>query len=51
MASRKLSRNYLRNTLVEPKEGILPKKTKGIQAIQKKAELFISMVEQSMAPL
>ena len=31
---------------IEPKEGILPKETKGIQAIQKKAELFISMVEQ-----
>ena len=31
---------------IEPKEGILPKETKGIQAIQKKAKLFISMVEQ-----
>lgn len=31
---------------IEPAEGILPKETKGIKAIQKKAELFISMVEQ-----
>ena len=31
---------------IEPTEGILPKETKGIKAIQKKAELFISMVEQ-----
>ena len=31
---------------IEPAEGILPKETKGIKAIEKKAELFISMVEQ-----
>ena len=31
---------------IEPAEGILPKETKGLKAIQKKAELFISMVEQ-----
>ena len=31
---------------VEPADGILPKETKGIKAIQKKAELFISMVKQ-----
>ena len=31
---------------IEPKEGILSKETKGIQAIQKKAKLFISIVEQ-----
>jgi len=31
---------------IEPLEGILPKETKGIKAIEKKAELFISMVEQ-----
>ena len=31
---------------IEPAEGILPKETKGIKAIQKKAGLFISMVEQ-----
>ena len=31
---------------MEPTEGILPKETKGIKAIQKKAELFILMVEQ-----
>ena len=31
---------------IEPTEGILPKETKGIKAIQQKAELFISMVEQ-----
>jgi hypothetical protein len=30
---------------VEPKEGLLPKETKGLDAIRKKAELFISMVE------
>lgn len=30
---------------IEPTEGILPKETKGLKAIQKKAELFISMVE------
>jgi hypothetical protein len=31
---------------IEPTEGILPKETKGLKAIQEKAELFISMVEQ-----
>ena len=31
---------------IEPTEGILPKETKGLEAIQKKAELFISTVEQ-----
>src|SRR5450755_1349734 len=31
---------------IEPAEGILRKETKGIKAIQNKAELFISMVEQ-----
>ncbi len=31
---------------IEPAEGLLPKKTKGLKAIQKKAELFISMVEE-----
>lgn len=30
---------------IEPYEGILPKEAKGIEAIRKKAELFISMVE------
>jgi len=30
---------------IEPAEGILPKETKGMDAIKKKAELFISMVE------
>lgn len=30
---------------IEPVEGILPKETKGMDAIRKKAELFISMVE------
>jgi hypothetical protein len=30
---------------IEPVEGILPKETKGIDAIRKKAKLFISMVE------
>ncbi len=30
---------------IEPEEGILPKETKGMDAIKKKAELFISMVE------
>lgn len=30
---------------IEPREGILPKETKGIDAIRKKAELFISMVD------
>ena len=31
---------------IEPAEGFLPKETKGLKAIQQKAELFISMVEQ-----
>ena len=31
---------------IEPTEGLLPKETKGLKAIEKKAELFISMVEQ-----
>jgi len=30
---------------IEPAEGILPKETKGMDAIKKKAALFISMVE------
>ena len=30
---------------LEPHEGILPKETKGMEAIRKKAELFISMDE------
>ena len=30
---------------IEPVEGILPKETKGMPAIKKKAELFISMVD------
>jgi hypothetical protein len=30
---------------IEPREGLLPKETKGMEAIKKKAELFISMVE------
>ncbi|MEP6949901.1 MAG: SnoaL-like domain-containing protein [Ginsengibacter sp.] len=30
---------------IEPREGILPKETRGMDAIKKKAELFISMVE------
>ena len=30
---------------IEPSEGILPKETKGLKGIEKKAELFISMVE------
>ncbi|MEO8712673.1 MAG: SnoaL-like domain-containing protein, partial [Parafilimonas sp.] len=30
---------------IEPVEGILPKETKGMNEIRKKAELFISMVE------
>ena len=38
---------FTKDTLsIEPAEGILPKETKGLKAIQKKAELFISMVEQ-----
>ena len=28
---------------IEPREGMLPKETKGMDAIKKKAELFISM--------
>jgi hypothetical protein len=31
---------------IEPGDGILPKETKGLHAIQFKAELFISMVEE-----
>jgi hypothetical protein len=31
---------------IEPAEGLLPKHTKGLAAIQQKAILFISMVEQ-----
>jgi len=30
---------------LEPHEGLLPKETKGMEAIRKKAELFISMVD------
>jgi hypothetical protein len=30
---------------IEPREGVLPKETKGMDAIRKKAELFVSMVE------
>ena len=30
---------------LEPNEAILPKETKGMEAIRKKAELFISLVE------
>jgi hypothetical protein len=30
---------------IEPTEGILPKETRGLNAIKKKAKLFISMVE------
>jgi hypothetical protein len=30
---------------IEPREGILPKETNGMDAIRKKAELFVSMVE------
>src|SRR5580658_5013029 len=30
---------------IEPAEGILPKETRGLAAIQKKAELFVSMVD------
>lgn len=30
---------------IEPNEGILPKEVRGMDAIRKKAELFISMVE------
>jgi hypothetical protein len=30
---------------IEPREGILPKETKGMDAIRKKAALFVSMVE------
>ena len=32
-------------TSIEPVEGMLPKETKGMDAIKKKAALFISMVE------
>jgi hypothetical protein len=38
---------FTENTLsIEPAEGFLPKETKGLQAIQQKANLFISMVEE-----
>lgn len=30
---------------IEPYEGLLPKETKGMEAIRRKAELFISMVD------
>lgn len=30
---------------IEPREGLLPKETKGMDAIRRKAELFISMVD------
>ena len=30
---------------IEPREGLLPKETKGMDAIRKKAELFVSHVE------
>jgi hypothetical protein len=30
---------------IEPREGLLPKETKGMEAIRKKAELFVSHVE------
>jgi hypothetical protein len=30
---------------IEPREGLLPKETKGMEAIRKKAQLFISMVD------
>jgi len=30
---------------IEPREGFLPKESKGMDAIRKKAELFISMVD------
>ena len=33
-------------TSTEPSEGILPKETKGMAAIRKKADLFISFVDQ-----
>ena len=31
---------------IEPGEGVLPKETKGLKAIQQKADLFISMVDE-----
>lgn len=31
---------------IEPREGFLPKEVKGLKAIQQKAELFISMVDE-----
>jgi hypothetical protein len=38
---------FTENTLsIEPVEGFLPKHVKGLKAIQEKAELFISMVEE-----
>lgn len=30
---------------IEPREGLLPKETKGMDAIRKKAQLFVSMVD------
>jgi hypothetical protein len=30
---------------IEPREGLLPKETKGMDAIRRKAELFVSMVD------
>ncbi|MEJ0101583.1 MAG: SnoaL-like domain-containing protein [Bacteroidota bacterium] len=33
---------------IEPYEGILPKEVKGMDAIRKKAELFVSMVDDFM---
>jgi len=30
---------------IEPREGMLPKESKGMNAIRKKAELFVSMVD------
>src|SRR5260221_11676993 len=30
---------------IEPREGLLPKEAKGMDAIRKKAELFVSMVD------
>src|SRR5438309_11853447 len=31
---------------IEPVEGLLPRETKGLKAIQRKAEMFIAMVDQ-----
>ena len=30
---------------IEPREGLLPKETRGMEGIRRKAELFVSMVE------